>query len=719
MTSQGKIGFEDFSAALDELTAAGGQYFSGMELGSKSLAAMQEGLKESVNSLAASFGEMLLPATIRVVETLTAITNAINDSPIAKGIFTGALVALTGYLAAMAVKAGIAFAAQMSLNLAIGALNPVVMAATIAAGIAAAGYTMYASNLQKARRESEDFALQMHTQKESVDNAAEALRQYSQALSGMTDEQIRNEINRINAVPIVAIRGAKFFPTDDGILRDYAERLNMLHKTLGERRTDYLAEVFSGTHAAKIKAINDELDKARKYLTDPGITGDQANQLQARIKQLTDELEKLKGVTSSIDMNDKAAKWKEAWAGVWKQSQVEQSLDPFAGVEMKRGEKLAEAYANYVRSANYAVTDQINAYYDSERMKILKQLKDKEEDLMRDLTETRLDNLKHEFREALKNIDTLEAQRIIAAAGSEEEITAIRERYAAMRQAIGDKYENDVTKTRLEEARAAVVDWQQSLADSMTQSLMDIEEYSSQAAVILGALNARFVELSVSAGLSGFEEFGRALGEGRDAAESLRQALAEMAQQILKQLPMMFLQAGLQLIANGQWALGLGFVAAAASSAVISGFVDGATARAKEEATENARGGVYDRYGKAAREYATGGAFTNRVVSQPTYFRYGGGLGVMGEAGPEAIMPLTRGSDGRLGVSAIGAAAGGTAVYVIIQNYTSEEVRTEESSDSEGNQIRKVIIGAVKESLSSGEMDRPMSSRFGLRPRGV
>src|SRR5690606_4163878 len=42
------------------------------------------------------------------------------------------------------------------------------------------------------------------------------------------------------------------------------------------------------------------------------------------------------------------------------------------------------------------------------------------------------------------------------------------------------------------------------------------------------------------------------------------------------------------------------------------------------------------------------------VVSAPTYFPTGGGLGVMGEAGAEAILPLQRGADGRLGVTAGG-----------------------------------------------------------------
>ena len=38
------------------------------------------------------------------------------------------------------------------------------------------------------------------------------------------------------------------------------------------------------------------------------------------------------------------------------------------------------------------------------------------------------------------------------------------------------------------------------------------------------------------------------------------------------------------------------------------------------------------------------------VVDGPTHFPMRGGVGLMGEAGPEAILPLARGSDGRLGV---------------------------------------------------------------------
>ena len=54
------------------------------------------------------------------------------------------------------------------------------------------------------------------------------------------------------------------------------------------------------------------------------------------------------------------------------------------------------------------------------------------------------------------------------------------------------------------------------------------------------------------------------------------------------------------------------------------------------------------------------------VVDSPTAFRYSGGLGVMGEAGPEAIMPLKRNSQGKLGVQVSG---GGEKPVIINQNF--------------------------------------------------
>lgn len=66
--------------------------------------------------------------------------------------------------------------------------------------------------------------------------------------------------------------------------------------------------------------------------------------------------------------------------------------------------------------------------------------------------------------------------------------------------------------------------------------------------------------------------------------------------------------------------------------------------------------------------FADGGAFTNSIVSKPTAFGMANGkTGVMGEAGAEAIMPLTRTSSGKLGVMAMGGGgAGATQINVAV-----------------------------------------------------
>ncbi|HHQ8939556.1 TPA: phage tail tape measure protein, partial [Escherichia coli] len=86
-------------------------------------------------------------------------------------------------------------------------------------------------------------------------------------------------------------------------------------------------------------------------------------------------------------------------------------------------------------------------------------------------------------------------------------------------------------------------------------------------------------------------------------------------------------------------------------------------------AVANAKGGVYTS--------ANLSAYSNTIVDTPTYFAFAKGAGLMGEAGPEAIMPLTRAADGSLGVRAIGNVNGGggfvySPVYHIsIQNQGS------------------------------------------------
>jgi len=79
------------------------------------------------------------------------------------------------------------------------------------------------------------------------------------------------------------------------------------------------------------------------------------------------------------------------------------------------------------------------------------------------------------------------------------------------------------------------------------------------------------------------------------------------------------------------------------------------------------------------RPFATGGIkpfAAGGVIGTPTYFpMMGGGVGLAGEAGPEAIMPLKRGPDGRLGV----AGSGGNSITVQIATPDLESFRRSEN----------------------------------------
>lgn len=83
------------------------------------------------------------------------------------------------------------------------------------------------------------------------------------------------------------------------------------------------------------------------------------------------------------------------------------------------------------------------------------------------------------------------------------------------------------------------------------------------------------------------------------------------------------------------------------------------------------------------------------VVSAPTGFAMRGGQGLMGEAGPEAIMPLTRGADGRLGVQSSGA----TKAVTVVMNISTPDVQGFQRSQSQ-------IAAQAQRMLARGQRNR-------------
>ena len=100
----------------------------------------------------------------------------------------------------------------------------------------------------------------------------------------------------------------------------------------------------------------------------------------------------------------------------------------------------------------------------------------------------------------------------------------------------------------------------------------------------------------------------------------------------------------------------------------------------------NAKGNVYD--GGELQKYAYGG-----IINKPTVFPMKNGLGLMGEAGAEAIMPLKRGKDGRLGVASQG---GGSNVVNVSVDASGTKA---EGNTMKANQIGKMIGAAIEAEL--------------------
>lgn len=102
--------------------------------------------------------------------------------------------------------------------------------------------------------------------------------------------------------------------------------------------------------------------------------------------------------------------------------------------------------------------------------------------------------------------------------------------------------------------------------------------------------------------------------------------------------------------------------------------------------------------------FAKGGAFSagrvmpfaqGGVVSSPTVFPMRGGVGLMGEAGAEAILPLARGADGRLGVHA----GGGGRPVTVVMNISTPDVAGFQRSQSQ-------IAAQAARALSRGQRNR-------------
>ncbi|MBI6548338.1 phage tail tape measure protein [Xenorhabdus lircayensis] len=172
-------------------------------------------------------------------------------------------------------------------------------------------------------------------------------------------------------------------------------------------------------------------------------------------------------------------------------------------------------------------------------------------------------------------------------------------------------------------------------------------------------------------------------------SESMKELSASLAQSIIQDLVRIAMQALITKALSGFFGgmSGAGSSPLASTGSGMSAANTGAMGMPTswQGYVANAKGGVYSSPSLSA--------YSGQVVSSPTLFKFAEGDGLMGEAGAEAILPLKRGSNGKLGVEATGGAGNQTVINVdiVIHPDKGSEVQTTSGFESAGNDIAKFV----------------------------
>ncbi|MPR00681.1 phage tail tape measure protein [Pseudomonas sp. MAFF 212408] len=249
------------------------------------------------------------------------------------------------------------------------------------------------------------------------------------------------------------------------------------------------------------------------------------------------------------------------------------------------------------------------------------------------------------------------------------------EEFKRKSQALADANKNatDQIRQNYADVEAAQGDWTKGASAAWENYLDSARNIAGQTKSLFGNAFSSMEDAVVNFAMTGKASFS-------DFAKSI---LADMARIATRQASSALLSSLVSATATyfgGSAAAGTGNGLAAGSAGAVSSNL-GASQAGYSSTYLQAEGGAWS---KGVQMFADGGAFTNSVVSKPTAFGMANGrTGVMGEAGDEAIMPLTRTANGKLGVMSVGG-GGGTSVSLSMPIMVMTD---EESGKSEGDEL--------------------------------
>ena len=266
--------------------------------------------------------------------------------------------------------------------------------------------------------------------------------------------------------------------------------------------------------------------------------------------------------------------------------------------------------------------------------------------------------------------------------------------------------------------------------ETYQKALKDLDHQFNPTTKAIDQLKTSITGVASTALTSTFDAIGKSLAAGASGASTFEDSMKSIVAQAASAAGQLMMTAGLKLMLGPEWPLGLALFLAGGGMEIVGGYMSySSSSRSNGTSTSaEAQLAALTAYYQQAEQfnsqsaskgalhgYAQGGvpgglsAYRNGIYDSPQFFRFASG-GVFGEAGAEAIMPLTRTPSGDLGVKS----AGGGMTVNVINNASGYEAKTEESTDASGAKVLTVTIEKIMaNALVKGKMDGAMKQRYG------
>ncbi|CAG9172086.1 hypothetical protein LMG23992_02115 [Cupriavidus laharis] len=389
---------------------------------------------------------------------------------------------------------------------------------------------------------------------------------------------------------------------------------------------------------------------------------------------------------------------------------------PFAGDAPKRTASAIDAISDAAKGAGNKISD------------FERRLKSLNEELFKasqpEAAQTAIGKLTYDIEQGVINVTKAEADQLYMTAALVDATNRDVEAEKARKQALDDStkaQQEQITaqaqfldqaksQTQAGQLEAAIDNWYR-----LEQIIAQTGDTSIAAAQALEGAKKKVDDLISGKSVDGFEQLLSAIdGYGKqvsgtlvgaiDSTKEFGDAFGDMVAGVLKDIAQMVLQ--ILVVQPLIDSLKASLKSAQASGGGIGGFFS---------SLFSADGNAFD---GGVHAFAGGGIFgpNGGVTPGPVLFPFAQGIGLAGEAGTEAILPLQRGPDGKLGVANNGGGSGDVVVNVYPQPGETATVR--QSNTADGKQIDIYIDKRVRDGITNGNFDTAFNQVYGLNRRG-